>query len=483
MKASSYAFIGLIALAWPLGATTGAREFHGASFQDIVSSLGPDALGLNFIAERLPDVNALEASRLEGRGEKFIVEHPYTGGRWKGGKAVVEYARDLSYAIVSIYDKDGHRQRIYSVTPRAVEREKPLTVGQLAAERGETETPPEANEAPPAEAAPAVESKPAEPPPPPASSRHSKKSRKSKTQTPAQTQAPAAAPVDSSAAMAAEVAAKTNGFEWNDDVGAYVPVGGRASPASPDSVPSFPLASATRTPAASAAPSESPIAAKPPAASTAEAESAPPQTETTSGRKSKKKKRAPESTAPASDQSAPPMTVASLPKSAPPPAESWTPTPAPPSAGSGAQVVADQVPSTEELLGISNKSSSGKSSDNSIPAPAPSPSATAPPAPVVAQSAAQPAASASSEPSTTHKRSRKKRRASGTSSSSAGTDQSVPSSGPASTKAQGPANPSGDDWVPSQTALTAEKPENPEPEIKDVAAGGPGAAEARAKAA
>ena len=31
-----------------------------------------------------------------------------------GGKVVIEYARDLSYTLVSVYDKAGNRQRIYS---------------------------------------------------------------------------------------------------------------------------------------------------------------------------------------------------------------------------------------------------------------------------------------------------------------------------------------------------------------------------------
>ena len=50
------------------------------------------------------------------------MEEPYLSGRWKGGKAVIEYARDLSYTLVSIYDKEGNRQRIYSVRTKFTEQ-------------------------------------------------------------------------------------------------------------------------------------------------------------------------------------------------------------------------------------------------------------------------------------------------------------------------------------------------------------------------
>ena len=103
------------------------REIAPASVQDIVTALGPDAKGLQLSAEKLPDVFTLTASRLDEDSKKFIVDQPYTSGRWKGGHAVIEYARDLSYTIISVYDKDGHRQRIYSVTskPKIVQASSP----------------------------------------------------------------------------------------------------------------------------------------------------------------------------------------------------------------------------------------------------------------------------------------------------------------------------------------------------------------------
>src|SRR5882724_6685167 len=90
-------------------------EIAPATARDIKYALGPDASGLRLSQESLPDLFALTASRIEESPKQFTVEQPYTSGRWKGGKAVIEYARDLSYTLVSVYDKDGHRQRIYSV--------------------------------------------------------------------------------------------------------------------------------------------------------------------------------------------------------------------------------------------------------------------------------------------------------------------------------------------------------------------------------
>ena len=91
-------------------------EIAPASARDILNALGPDASGLHISQEALPDLFTLTASRIEENPAQFTVEEPYVSGRWKGGKAVIEYARDLSYTIVNIYDRNGHRQRIYSVT-------------------------------------------------------------------------------------------------------------------------------------------------------------------------------------------------------------------------------------------------------------------------------------------------------------------------------------------------------------------------------
>src|SRR5437588_157170 len=90
-------------------------EIAPASAHDILTALGPDSKGLHIAQENLPDLFALTASRIEENAKQFIIEEPYLEGRWQGGKAVIEYARDLSYTLVSIYDKTGHRQRIYSV--------------------------------------------------------------------------------------------------------------------------------------------------------------------------------------------------------------------------------------------------------------------------------------------------------------------------------------------------------------------------------
>ncbi len=99
-----------------MSGTSLSVEIVPASMQDIITALGPDAHGLKISQETLPDLFALTASRIEENPKQFIVEQPYTDGRWKGGKAVIEYARDLSYTLVSIYDKSGNRQRIYSVS-------------------------------------------------------------------------------------------------------------------------------------------------------------------------------------------------------------------------------------------------------------------------------------------------------------------------------------------------------------------------------
>jgi hypothetical protein len=91
------------------------HEWSAASAQDILAALGNDSDGLALSSDKLPDLFELTASRIEEDSKKFLVEQPYTAGRWRGGKVVIEYARDLSYTLVSVYDKHGRRQRIYSV--------------------------------------------------------------------------------------------------------------------------------------------------------------------------------------------------------------------------------------------------------------------------------------------------------------------------------------------------------------------------------
>ncbi len=98
-----------------------AVEIVPATSQDILRALGPDSSGLALAQDSLPDLFTLTASRVEESPKQFIVVEPYLTGRWKGGKAVIEYARDLSYTLVSVYDKGGQRQRIYSVRTKFTE--------------------------------------------------------------------------------------------------------------------------------------------------------------------------------------------------------------------------------------------------------------------------------------------------------------------------------------------------------------------------
>lgn len=108
----------VLALVMPVTGPAHAREMVPASVNDIMGALGGDGKGLNLTQDKLPDLFTLTASRLEEDARKFIVVEPFMDGRWKGGKVVIEYARDLSYTMVSIYDRTGHRQRIYSVSSR-----------------------------------------------------------------------------------------------------------------------------------------------------------------------------------------------------------------------------------------------------------------------------------------------------------------------------------------------------------------------------
>ena len=102
--------------------------------QEIVDVLGADSRGLHLHADALPDLFTLTASRLEEDPKVFVVEEPYKSGRWIGGKAVIEFARDLSYTQVSIYDKHGHRQRIYSVRSRLQEEDEKRVAMMLKAQ-------------------------------------------------------------------------------------------------------------------------------------------------------------------------------------------------------------------------------------------------------------------------------------------------------------------------------------------------------------
>ena len=103
-------------------------EIVPASVPEIIAALGPDANGLTLSQEALPDLFTLTANRIDEDSKLFTIQQPYTSGRWKGGKAVIEYARDLSYTLVSVYDREGHRQRIYSVSTQFTEHVEHLKV-------------------------------------------------------------------------------------------------------------------------------------------------------------------------------------------------------------------------------------------------------------------------------------------------------------------------------------------------------------------
>lgn len=175
---------------------------------DIIRSLGPDAQGLQIQPDSLPDIFALTAGRIDEDPKKFIVEQPYVAGRWVGGKASIEFARDLSYTIVSVYDKKGKRQRIYSVTRRPLSKKVAAALAQTV----DTPSPLPTDEAIPLSSDAAIEEvyeEVAVEVPPPSSSPASAK-RKSESK-----KAVASLPKE----------AGVDDFEWDDNVGAYVPKG------------------------------------------------------------------------------------------------------------------------------------------------------------------------------------------------------------------------------------------------------------------
>src|SRR4051812_7518776 len=83
-----------------------AEDLAPASAQDILEALGPDANGLDLKQEALPDLFTITSKRIEENSKQLLVEQPYTSGKWKGGKAVIEYSRDLSSTEVNILDAD-----------------------------------------------------------------------------------------------------------------------------------------------------------------------------------------------------------------------------------------------------------------------------------------------------------------------------------------------------------------------------------------
>lgn len=234
-----------------------------ANAQEILNVLGPDARGLRLRTDALPDLFTLTASRLDEDPKVFIVEEPYLSGRWRGGKAIIEYARDLSYTQVSIYDRQGNRQRIYAVRSKLEERElhprvdavvnvSPTGSGEAPSDkprrrRHVEEEPPSA---PPVEQPVAREepqSEPAAPPAtePPAPSTHRTEVAMLPTPVPSPTPTPKLAkqtpPPSAAVAAPAAPADETDSdltagphYEWDEEKGAYVSVNVKVvTPATP----------------------------------------------------------------------------------------------------------------------------------------------------------------------------------------------------------------------------------------------------------
>jgi len=394
-----------------------AQRAIGASFQDIMSAMGPDALGLDISPDTLPDISNLALSRMNDDQDKFIVENPYTGGRWKGGKAVIEYARDLSYAMISIYDKSGHRQRIYSVTARPPEPSSEQappeeTLAQREAEQispddhhvlvyssNESEYSPGSGEVarPPQRSRPSTVGVVA-----------ARSTAEPSSVTPPARAAVSQKPVIVAKAEPESGGTQASGFVWDDDKQAYVPAGGAvttghhrrhkhpsasaeqtSTPEQPTSTEATQVAM-TPTPAAGGVVWDDSKQAYVPAggaSSSAAASDESSSTGTHHRRRHKKSSGASEQT-PSQPPAAPAgaMVVAMAPQPsagavAPPsvvhnessvwiPKANPTPPAAPPSAAPPATGKGENVPSTEELLGTASPSSSGQAVQASQPAQA-----------------------------------------------------------------------------------------------------------------
>ncbi len=182
------------------------------SVDDIMRSMGPDAQGLQIQAENIPDIFTLTSGRIDEDAKKFIVQQPYISGRWMGGHAVIEYARDLSYTLISVYDKKGKRQRIYSVTAQP----KTKQAAKKLAQAKEAPVPDEAF--PVTATADIPEPEDFEATPPKEDKPRPSKSRKSPER--GQSIDSELTPVKSTGA---------GGFEWDDEAGAYVSKKGKRS--------------------------------------------------------------------------------------------------------------------------------------------------------------------------------------------------------------------------------------------------------------
>jgi len=306
-----------------------AVEIVPATVHDIITALGPDANGLALSQDALPDLFTLTASRIDEDSKRFTIQQPYKSGRWKGGKVVIEYARDLSYTLVNVYDKEGQRQRIYSVSTEFTEH-----VEQLKAQNQE---------------------------PPPA--------------------APVAPP-PSSVPAAAQEAGGQHSYEWNDAQSAYVPAAASAAAVEavgvekqkPVVVPSVAVAEAPAQSGEQAPPSQSQKRRHPreEIVLAKASEEPPPATKVQVGNATWVERRpaGPKETPPAQE---PETNAVPVKKSEPAPVVTErvepkpTPTPAPANPPTSASVAAvppvpetaksENVPTTEELLSTSNKKS------------------------------------------------------------------------------------------------------------------------------
>jgi len=202
-----------------------AVEIVPANAHDIVKALGPDATGLALSQESLPDLFTLTANRIEEDAKQFTIQEPYTAGRWKGGKVIIEYARDLSYTLVSVYDKNGHRQRLYSVSTKFTEH-----VEQLKAQTQEPRRSTSEASSPEESASPR-----------PVESQSASRSRPSRRMT----------------ATSAKEGEPKSSYEWDETKSAYVQVPASNGEVDLEEVPE--QKSATKTPEAAA---EAPVPAE-----------------------------------------------------------------------------------------------------------------------------------------------------------------------------------------------------------------------------
>lgn len=111
--------------------TLGTAQQNILAVRAELSPMAQDLQGLD-LPSSLFKVPEGENSEIPGR----VIIRYYRNGPWKGGKAVVECARDLSYAEIRIYNKDNDLVRIYSrkAHMQNLERRPPLAEAAPSAE-------------------------------------------------------------------------------------------------------------------------------------------------------------------------------------------------------------------------------------------------------------------------------------------------------------------------------------------------------------